>query len=171
MHQSSRGMTFSTPRRAPRAPPCGILPLHGAAHKIKRTLILSVLSLRITGLEPVNKSAITIVNISKILFHDKIHDKICCTCIVMYLFLLKSWNIGMRRWDIAKPASKKWKHSLKYGMAEWVPNLLASMQVFSMPFLFPDQLYRPVQASAVSVPPALQRLYFFQKYHQFLPDL
>ena len=52
MHQSSRGMTFSTPRRAPLAPPCGILPLHGDAHKIKRTLILSVLSLRITGLEP-----------------------------------------------------------------------------------------------------------------------
>ncbi len=169
MHQSSGGMTFSTPRRAPLAPPCGIVPLHGAAHKIKRTLILSVLSLRITGLEPVNKSTITIVNISKILFHDKFRDKICCTCIVMYLFLLKSWNIGMRRWDIAKPASQKWKHSLKYGMAEWVPNLLASMQVFSMPFLFPDQLYRPVQASAVSVPPALQHLFYSRKCHLFLP--
>ena len=31
--QSSRGMTFSHTRRAPRAPPCGLVPLHGAAHK------------------------------------------------------------------------------------------------------------------------------------------
>ena len=83
---------------------------------MRRTRIFAVMLV-------VNKSAITIVNISKILFHDKIHDKICCTCIVMYLFLLKSWNIGMRSSDIAKPASKKWKHSLKYGMAEWVPKL------------------------------------------------
>ena len=30
---SSRGMTFSTTRCAPRAPPCGLIPLHGAVHK------------------------------------------------------------------------------------------------------------------------------------------